>query len=86
MTYEEEYRGAMRTVQAAKDKVQKAGEAFPIMFIAQNNGEDTYFTAEVYDGENLVASKFVALDAGQFRSGYLYPDGFEPVHGLHRPA
>ncbi len=67
VTYEEEYRGAMRTVQAAKDKVQKAGEAFPIMFIAQNNGEDTYFTAEVYDGETLIASKFVALDAGQFR-------------------
>ncbi len=67
VTYEEEYRGSMRTVTAAKQKVQKAGEAFPIMFIAQNNGDDGTFVADVYDGENLIASKFVSLDAGQFR-------------------
>ena len=67
VTYEEEYRGNMRTVSAAREKVQKAGEAFPIMFIAQNNGDDGTFVAEVYDGENLIASKFVSLDAGQFR-------------------
>ena len=67
VTYEEEYRGNMRTVSAAREKVQKTGEAFPIMFIAQNNGDDGTFVAEVYDGENLIASKFVSLDAGQFR-------------------
>ena len=37
------------------------------MFIAQNNGDDGTFVADVYDGENLIASKFVSLDAGQFR-------------------
>ena len=67
VSYEEEYRGAMRTVTAAKQKVQKAGEAFPIMFIAQNNGDDGTFLAEVYDGETLIASKFVSLASGQFR-------------------
>ena len=67
VTYEQESSGSVRTVSAAKEKVQKAGEAFPIMFIAQNNGDDGTFTAEVYDGENLIASKFVSLAAGQFR-------------------
>ncbi len=65
--FEEEYRGSMRTVTKAVEKVQKANEAFPIMFIAQNNGDDGYFNAEVYDGDQLIASKFVSLDAGQFR-------------------
>lgn len=66
-SFEEEYRGSMRTVTKAVEKVQKANEAFPIMFIAQNNGDDGYFNAEVYDGDQLIASKFVSLDAGQFR-------------------
>ena len=67
VSYEEEYRGSMRTVTKALDAVQKAGESFPIMFIAQNNGDDGTFVAEVYDGDTLIASKFVSLDAGQFR-------------------
>lgn len=64
---EEEYRGSMRTVTKVVDKVQKAGEPFEISFIAQNNGADGYFNAEVYDGDALIASKFMALDGGQFR-------------------
>lgn len=66
-SFEEEYRGSMRTVTKAVEKVQKANEAFTIMFIAQNNGDDGVFTADVYDGDQLIASKFVSLDAGQFR-------------------
>lgn len=66
-TFEEEYRGSMRTVTRAVEAVQKAGVAFPISFIAQNNGDDGSFMAEVYEGDQLLASKFVALDAGQFR-------------------
>lgn len=66
-SFEEEYRGSMRTVTKAVEAVQKAGEAFPIRFIAKNNGDDGAFMAEVYEGDELLASKFVALDAGQFR-------------------
>ena len=64
---EEESRGSMRTVTKAVEKVQTAGEPFEISFIAQNNGADGYFYADVYDGDELIASKFMALDAGQFR-------------------
>ena len=67
VSYEQEKNGTTSTVTAAQQKVQKAGEAFPIMFIAQNNGDDGTFVAEVYDGDNLIASKFVSLEAGQFR-------------------
>lgn len=52
---------------AAVQAVQKAGEAFNISFILQNDGDDGCVNAEVYEGENLIASKFMALEAGQFR-------------------
>lgn len=64
---EQEYRGSIRIVTQNVDKVQKVGEAFPVMFIAQNNGDDGIFTADVLANGELVASKVVALDAGQFR-------------------
>ncbi len=66
-SFEEEYRGNVRTVTRAVEAVQQAGVPFPIRFIAQNNGDDGVFVAQVYEGEQLLASKFVALDAGQFR-------------------
>lgn len=49
------------------DKVMKAGQPFEICFVAENNGDDGYITAEVFDGDEMIASKLVALDAGQFR-------------------
>lgn len=64
---EEEVYGSMQTVKRVVEKVQTAGEPFEISFIAQNNGADGYFYADVYDGDELIASKFMALDAGQFR-------------------
>ena len=64
---EQEFRGSIRIVTQNVDKVQKVGEAFPVMFIAQNNGDDGIFSADVYANGELVASKLVALDAGQFR-------------------
>lgn len=51
----------------AQTKVQKAGEAFPVMFIVQNNGTDATAVIDIYDGDTVIASKFVALDEGQFR-------------------
>ena len=51
----------------AQTKIQKAGEAFPVMFIVQNNGADATAVIDVYDGDTVIASKFIALDEGQFR-------------------
>lgn len=46
---------------------QKSGEPFAIRFVLQNDGADGYVNADVYDGENVVASKFMALEGNQFR-------------------
>ena len=45
----------------------KAGEAFEINFLATNKGADGHVTAQVLDNGKLIAEKFIALDAGQFR-------------------
>lgn len=63
-----ESNGRVRTTITKHNMTQKVGEAFEINFVAKNNGEgDGYVTAQVKDGENVIAEKFVALDAGQFR-------------------
>lgn len=54
-------------VSVAQTKIQKAGEAFPVMFIVQNNGADATAVIDIYDGDTVIASKFIALDEGQFR-------------------
>ena len=54
-------------VSVAQAKIQKAGEAFPVMFIVQNNGADATAVIDIYDGDTVIASKFIALDEGQFR-------------------
>ncbi len=59
--------GMTRKVSTAVNKVMSAGEPFDIRFVAQNDGDDGYFFADVYDGEECIASKFIALDEGQFR-------------------
>ncbi|WP_102413101.1 glycoside hydrolase family 3 N-terminal domain-containing protein [Beduinella massiliensis] len=64
---EEENRGSMRTVRKAVKATQKAGVPFDISFIVKNNGDDTCLNADVYDGDQLIASKFVSIAGGQFR-------------------
>lgn len=46
---------------------QKAGVPFEVYFVAQNNGGDGHVTAQIMEGDTVLAEKFVALDAGQFR-------------------
>ena len=45
---------------------QKVGEPFEVMFIAFNDGEDGNTVAKVYDGDKLVASKFISVKGGSF--------------------
>ena len=45
----------------------KAGEAFEISFLVENKGADGYVTVEVYANDQLVASKFVSVNGGDFR-------------------
>lgn len=42
----------------------KAGEPFTISFLMENNGWDGYTTVEVCNGEEVIGSKFVALNGG----------------------
>ena len=49
-----------------ENTVQKSGEAFEIDFIAENKGADGSVTVEVYDGEKLIAHKFVSVEGGSF--------------------
>ena len=45
----------------------KAGEAFEISFLVENKGADGYTTVEVYANDQLVDSKFVSVNGGDFR-------------------
>jgi len=45
----------------------KAGEAFEISFLVENTGADGYTNVEVYANDQLVASKFVSVNGGDFR-------------------
>ena len=63
-----ETNGRVRTTVTVSNAPQKAGVPFELNFVAQNNGEgDGHITAQVKDGDSVIAEKFVALDAGQFR-------------------
>lgn len=63
-----ETNGRVRTTVTVFNAPQKAGVPFELNFVAQNNGEgDGHITAQVKDGDSVIAEKFVALDAGQFR-------------------
>lgn len=55
------------SIQRNKATVITAGEPFTMYFLAFNNGGDGTFNADVYDNGELIASKFYALDGGQFR-------------------
>ena len=63
-----EFNGWVMTSIEVSNAKQKAGEAFDLNFVAKNNGDgDGYVTAQVKDGDAVIAEKFVALDAGQWR-------------------
>lgn len=66
VTEEQETSSGTQMSSFAKN-LAKAGEPFEISFIAQNNGADGHVNADVYVDGQLAASKFVALDGGQFR-------------------
>lgn len=64
---EEEMNGRVRTTISVVNANQKAGVPFEICFVAKNDGGDGYVTAQVQDNGQVIAEKFVGLDAGQFR-------------------
>ncbi|MBQ2951986.1 MAG: glycoside hydrolase family 3 protein [Clostridia bacterium] len=62
---EEETSSGVSTKTSVVDHVV-AGEPFTVYFIAQNNGGDGHFNADVYDNGNLIASKFFSVNGGDF--------------------
>ena len=62
-----ENNGRTSTTIEVSNAVQKAGEPFEVYFVAKNNGGDGHVTAQIMEGDTVLAEKFVALDAGQFR-------------------
>ena len=62
---EEETSSGVSTKTSVVDYVV-AGEPFTIYFIAQNNGGDGHFTADVYDNGQLIATKFFSVNGGDF--------------------
>ena len=65
---EVESNGSISTQTSIANASPKAGEAFEINFLATNKGVgDGHVTAQVLDNGELIAEKFIALDAGQFR-------------------
>jgi hypothetical protein len=58
--------GGAQLVTTTANAPQKEGVPFEINFIAQNDGADGYATIEAYEGETLLASKFVSIQGGSF--------------------
>lgn len=62
-----ENNGRTSTSIVVSNAKQKAGVPFEVYFVAQTNGGDGHVTAQIMEGDTVLAEKFVALDAGQFR-------------------
>ncbi len=62
-----ENNGRTRTSIVVSNAVQKAGVPFEVCFVAKNNGGDGHVTAQIMEGDTVLAEKFVAVDEGQFR-------------------
>lgn len=62
-----ENNGRTSTTIEVSNAVQKAGEPFEVYFVAKNNGGDGHVTAQIMEGDTVLAEKFVAVDGGQFR-------------------
>jgi beta-glucosidase len=58
--------------QVAVNKTVQSGEAFPIYLIADNAGADGTVMAEVYEGDNLVASQLVSVEGESFAVVTIY--------------
>jgi beta-glucosidase-like glycosyl hydrolase len=58
--------GGAQLVTVAANAPQKAGVPFEIYLIAQNDGVDGYTTVQVYEGNTLLASKFVTVEGKSF--------------------
>jgi beta-glucosidase len=63
---EQEVRGTMTKVNVAANKTVKSGEPFSIYMIAENAGADGNVIAAAYEGDALLASKFVSVKGGSF--------------------
>jgi beta-glucosidase-like glycosyl hydrolase len=66
-TEETESNGSVSVTTSVSNAIITAGVPFEVSFLATNNGADGYLNAEVYDNGALIATKFIALDAGQWR-------------------
>ena len=64
---EVESRGSTRIQTSVVNASPKAGEPFEINFVAENNGGDGMITAQVLDGDTVIAEKVIGLTEGQFR-------------------
>lgn len=62
-----ENNGRTSTTIEVSNAVQKAGVPFQVCFVAKNNGGDGHVTAQIMEGDTVLAEKFVAVDGGQFR-------------------
>ena len=62
-----ENNGRTSTTIEVSNAVQKAGVPFEVCFVAKNNGGDGHVTAQIMEGDTVLAEKFVAVDGGQFR-------------------
>jgi beta-glucosidase len=54
------------TQRSAVNQTVQSGETFPIYLIADNAGADGTTVAEVYDGEDLIASQLVSVEGDSF--------------------
>lgn len=59
--------GRSSTSIVSVNAVQKAGVPFEVYFVAKNNGGDGHVTAQIMEGDTVLAEKFVGVDGGQFR-------------------
>ncbi len=62
-----ETNGRTSTSIVVSNAVQQAGVPFEVYFVAKNNAGDGHVTAQIKEGDTILAEKFVAVDAGQFR-------------------
>lgn len=53
-------------VSTLANKPMKSGEVFELSFLAENTGGDGYIVAEAYEGDTLLASKFVSIEGDSF--------------------
>lgn len=63
---EQEVWGNKQMVKKALDKTMKSGEPFTLYMIADNAGADGTTLVQAYEGDTLLATKFVSVEGGSF--------------------